>query len=211
MLVAPIAGATAAMGAFGVVAGIAVARTEEQIKEHGKAKDKMAEERTALHQATAALAQHKKGTDAYKDALKAKKSAQEDYNEALKKYRGLMNELSPMQRKFMKAQEGVKNAFDNLIQRNSKAIFKPLVTAMNMLTRIMPKLDPLLQATSEALSGLLGMIDDSIRGGMLDSFVKWASRTGPRALKSFGKILGKTTIGVDGFFSDFTTKGLYLL
>src|SRR5690625_5837019 len=46
---------------------------------------------------------------------------------------------------------------------------------------------------------------------MLDSFVKWASRTGPRALKSFGKILGNTTIGVAGFFRAFQPAGFDLL
>src|SRR5699024_4628638 len=137
----------------------------------------------------------------------AKQSAQEDYNEALKKYRGLMNELSPMQRKFMNAQEGIKDSFDKLIRRNSGAIFEPLIFGMNMLSRVMPRLDPLIKATSTVMSELPAMIDKSIRGGMLHRFVPWASETGPRALKSFSIILGNVTVGVAAFFRAFQPAG----
>lgn len=206
-----IAAATVGVGLFGTVASLAVAQTQEQIKEINKAKDAMVEERGALHKATAAVAAHKKGTDAYKDAVKAQKSAQEDYNEALGKYKELLKGLSPMQRKFMAAQENVKGAFQALVDENSEAIFQPMVRGMNMLARIMPKLTPLIRAMSWTLDGLLTMIADSIKNGALDSFITWASGTAPRAIKSFARILGNVTVGVAGFLRAFQPTGFDIL
>jgi len=168
---------------FGIIAGVAVSKTNAQIKA-------IAAARTKLDGLT-------KGTAEYADA-------QADLKNKL-------NALTPAQERFMASRGRLSESFDKLTRSVGGAIFKPLIQGMNVLSRVMPALAPIVKSVSGALGGLIGEVGKAVKGPAFKGFIDFfAKATGP-AITSFGHILGNIAKGFGGLVRAFTPVGTVLL
>ena len=181
-LSAPLAAAGGGLTIFGIIAGVAIKRTKEQIKEIDDLREKIGEA----------------------EGLKERAAATRAYRQAL-------DQLSPAQKRFMNAENRMSSAFDRLMTAAGPAIFGPLVTGMNLLSRIMPKLAPVLGVVAGALTNVLRSVGQAVSGGAFTSFLDFFQRYAGPAIESFAKILGNVVAGVFGFIQAFAPMGTSLL
>lgn len=76
--------------------------------------------------------------------------------------------LSATQQAFIAQKDKLKGAFDGLLNRNAEALLAPVTKGMEILTRLMPKLSPLIEAVSKSLTNMLTQLDKS---GALDGMI----------------------------------------
>lgn len=80
----------------------------------------------------------------------------------------LIAKLSTAQTAYMKAREGLSAAYKKFLGDNDAALLGPFTQGIGILTRLMPKLSPLIQAVSDSFSRLLTQLDNS---GALDAMI----------------------------------------
>ena len=185
---APIAAAGGGLTVFGVIAGIAVKQTKEQIKEIGKLQEKVGKAQLELDSAT---------------TKQGKATAQDNLAAATTAYKNALDNLTPSQRKFMTSQEKMKGAFGELIKAAGPAIFDPFIKGMNLLAGVLPRLRPLLQPISDALVGLLTQIGNFTKGPGFKSFLAGFGKQAGGAIATFGRIFGNIARGMFGLFKAF--------
>jgi hypothetical protein len=180
-LAAPLAIVAGGVTIFGFLAGFAAKGTLTQIK--------------AINTAQAHLATLTKGTAAYATAvadLKAKQAA-----------------LTPVQKQFAAALDGLKNAFND--PRLSAALLKPLTDTMLLLAKVIPTLTPIIKSVSRVFDGLVQQMGKVVKSPGFKGFVDtFAHQLGPD-LRAFATIAGNFFVGLGGLFStlnDTLSKGV---
>jgi len=194
-LAAPLAAAGGGLTLFGIIAGVAVKRTKDQIKEIDDLQQKAVEARDAILGTTGAT----------------RKTAIAEAAEATQAYKQALNQLSPAQERFMNAQARMSGAFDKLMKAAGPAIFGPLVQGMNLLSKVMPKLAPLLGVVAGALTNVLQQVSQAVSGGAFSSFLDFFQRYAGPAIQSFAAIMANLASGVFGFIQAFAPFGTSLL
>ncbi|WP_310962154.1 hypothetical protein [Nocardioides terrisoli] len=89
----------------------------------------------------------------------------------------------------------------------SKAVLGPVTQALGLAADILPHLNPLLKATSGALSDLLDEADRAVKGGGLDTAVADLSKIAGPTIRTAGDILGNVAKGFVGIGSAFAPVG----
>lgn len=120
---------------------------------------------------------------------------------ALDQAKALEASLTGPQRAFLKAKETLSGAFQGLLSgKTGDALFKPIVSGMNLLAKILPALSPVIQAVSGAISGLLDSIAKKAGGPGFKSFIDSFAKLAGSSLKSIGDIIGGVTKALGGLF-----------
>ena len=172
---------------------------------------KTASQRAAAQQridaARASLAQHQARIDqslsnrqasANASASATQEAAQRRVNEAVKAYQTALNRLSPSQRRFLAAQEDLKNEFRSFITKVGPSMLGPLTTAMKDAGDLLPQVAPLMRETGHAVSILLDAVDRSAKSGSLNDFLHFMERASGTAILSFGRDMGNIGSGIAG-------------
>src|SRR5699024_8787706 len=183
-LSAPLAAAGGGMTVWGLLAGGAVKTTMQQYKEIAELRKK--------------LGGLEKGT--------------KEYAEAQKKLKENLSALTPAQKKFMNALDGIKTAMSGLVAgKAGQALLGPLSQGLNILSVAMRRSKPLIIAVGGALSELLAGIGRAVRGPAFKSFIGWFAKAAPGALKGFAAILGNIAVGLGGLGKAFAPLGESLM
>lgn len=113
-------------------------------------------------------------------------------NKAVAQYTKLYDSLSQSQLQFIANERKLRTAFGTLTSDHT--MFGPINQGVSILSGILPKLRPLLDATGSALGVVLGHIDTAVKSGEFDKFIAGFSKlAGPSitmgldALGQFGK------------------------
>lgn len=101
----------------------------------------------------------------------------------------LIDSLSAPQKALLTAQNTVSKAFGNLMKSSGPAIFTPLVTGMNLLAGVLPKVAPLLNAVSGALDTVLTRVAASVQSGALDKTIGFFSAMAGPSITGLAAIL----------------------
>ena len=109
-----------------------------------------------------------------------------------------MKALTPAQQRFLDAQDKLKGAFTGLIQTAGPAILGPVTKALTILTAMIPKLTPLINAASGAFNVLLTDLGDAAKGPGFKSFIDTFSKQLVPDIITFGRIGGNVMKGFTG-------------
>lgn len=189
---APLAAAGGGSLLYFLTAKEAVKSTEKQAKAIDQLQKKVQSARTAVDQASTPSGK--------KTALARLAADTQAYNDALAK-------LNPQQRKFLQAQGNLKGSFDKLLTTAGPAVFGPLITGMNALSMMLPKLAPVLNPVSKALDGLLGEIEKSAQSGALSDFTDFLAQFSGPAITNGGHFLGNIAVGFGAIGKAFMPLG----
>lgn len=107
----------------------------------------------------------------------------------------LINSLSVPQKALLTAQSTVSKAFGSLMRSSGPAIFTPLVTGLNLVAGVLPKVAPLINAVSGALDTVLTRIDNSVKSGSLDKTIGFFSAMAGPSITGLATILGNIAKG----------------
>lgn len=116
--------------------------------------------------------------------------------------------LNAEQARFIKGRGAMSSAWEKLT--TSKATFRPLVAGMTVLTAIIPKLRPLLDAVSKSLTGAIEGIGKWVDSGSFDRFVKGFSQLAGPSITIGLRTLGNFAKGFGGMGKAFGPLGLQM-
>lgn len=165
-LSAPALAAGGGLAGFIGVAGVAVSKTEA-VKKQIDQLSKQAETTTDMASA--------KRYQAQADALIAS--------------------LTGPQKALLTAQSTVGKAFSGLMKSAGPAIFTPIVTGLNLLAAVLPKLTPLIDAVSGALNTMLAGVAKSVESGALDKTIGFFAKMAGPSITGLATILGNIASG----------------
>lgn len=180
-LAAPLAAAGGGLTIFGLLAGKAVSDTNKIVKEIGELKKRAA---TLVDpKARAAAAAQAKALEA---------------------------SLTNSQRSFLKAKAALSEAFTGLSEKVGFQLFGPLIQGMNLLSKVLPALAPLITAVSRAISSLLREAAEAVGSGGFKDFIASFSQAAYNAIVQFGVIISNLGRGLGNFLSAFSpvSKGI---
>lgn len=191
------AGAGLTIGAF--LAGFAIKDTEKQKKAIDELAKKVQTSKNAFDRATTPA---------------GRKSAAAKLAQDTAAYNAALGALAPAQRRFLAAQERLKGAFQGLMQSAGGAVFGPVIKAMNLLTKLMPALRPLIRGVSGAIGTLLDDLGKMASGPKFKAFMRSFGREAGSAIVTFGRAFGLFAKGLFFLFRAFKplskdfTKGM---
>lgn len=107
----------------------------------------------------------------------------------------LIDSLSVPQKALLTAQDTVGKAFGSLMKSAGPAIFTPLVTGLDLLAQVLPKVAPLINAVSGAFDKVLASISRSVQSGALDKTVGFFSSLAGPSITGLATILGNIAKG----------------
>lgn len=152
--------------------GAVVKGAISQAKDHQKAVDDTGK---ALKEAQDHLARTTKGTAEYDAALKK-------VQEAEKAHKAALDALSPSEKAFNESLTSLKNSFSQLVTETGKFTLGPITTAMQGLTALIPKLNPLIQSVG------------TLAQATANQFAAWASGPGGEKFINFLTINGTAVL-----------------
>lgn len=199
---APLAVAGGGLTVFGVISGMAIKSTEKQKKQIDDLKKKVDAAKLSLSQTNASIAASSSPNSASADARRA--AAQKKVTDAVAAYHVALSALSPAQKRFLTAQEALKESFHKLITAAGPAVFGPFTAAMRALAALMPRLAPILHSVSSALSSVLLDIKRSVQGGQLGKFIDTLGTFAGPMITTFAVVLENIATGFVGLLAAFT-------
>lgn len=116
--------------------------------------------------------------------------------------------LNAQQERFIKGQGAVKAAWSRLA--TSQATFRPMAAGMTVLTSIIPKLKPLLDAVSRSLVGVIHDVGKWVDSGGFDRFIKGFSALAGPSITIGMRTLGNFAKGFGGMAKAFGPLGLQM-
>jgi hypothetical protein len=166
---APVAFGGGALTLFGLLDGAAIHKTNAQLQ--------------AIDSLKKRLAGLQQGTTAYAITARQLKAAQDA--------------LTPSQKRYAASLDHLHDSFDHLLSgKTGDELLGPIAQGLDLAADVLPKVTPLIDATSGSLETLL---DDLGRFSQTPEFDRWihevASQVGPDLLAG-GHILGQFTEGV---------------
>lgn len=178
-LAAPLAAAGGGLTIFGLLAGKAIGKTNKIGKQIDELKKKAS-------------------------TLVDPKAAQSAREQA----KALEDSLTGPQKAFLKAKEGLSGAFDKLLGgKSGDALFAPIVAGMNLLSKILPGVTPLIQAVSKSLTGMLDTLARKASGSGFASFMQSFATMAGTTLTALGKIAGNVGVALGNIFGGFAPAG----
>ncbi|WP_030777366.1 hypothetical protein [Streptomyces sp. NRRL S-920] len=156
--------------------------------------------RDALEKQKETLAGLTPGTKAYEEQLKK-------VNEAKKNLKTIIDGLTPVQQKYVKATSDMKGAWGEFIKATEKDTLTPVSIVMGALARNFEKFTPLVKAVSPVITRLAKDFAAWMDGPGLDQFIDIMVAQGVPALENFIKS-AQRMLGVLGQgFRDFLPYG----
>ena len=176
---------------FGFLGSKAIQQTQKQYKTIGTLQKAVESARASLEADTRSA-----GKNAATSATVA--NAQERYNKALAAYKTALSGLSPQQRQFHNALEGLDSDFAKFIRGPAGAdLLAPFTQGLKVADDLLPHAKPIITATSGALADLLSQLDKYSQTPGFDRFVhEMASQIGPD-IKDIGSIAGHAAPGIE--------------
>jgi hypothetical protein len=181
-LAAPALAAGGGLGIFGAVTIGAIAKAKKDAKEIADLRKK----------ATAATNPA--------DAAKFAKQANE-----------LEKSLSKSERAFLKAKDAIGGAFDTLLARTGPNVFGVLAAGATLLSKVMPKVAPIVNAFGGAIRGMIGDLSKWTDTASFKGFVDFLAKNGASAFKTFTDITKNLAVGIGGIVKAFAPSGTSLL
>lgn len=188
VLAAPLAAAGGGLTIGAFIAGFAIKDTEKQKKQIDELAKKVQASKNALAAATTPA---------------GRKSAAAKLAEDTAAYQAALGALTPAQRKFLAAQEKLKGSFHDLMASAGGAVFGPLIKGMNLLSRLMPALRPLIRGVSGAIGTLLGDLGKMVSGPQFKAFMRSFGHEAGSAIVTFGRAFGLFAKGLFFLFRAF--------
>ena len=186
---APLAAAGGGIAVGGAIAGAAVKQTHAQLKQIAELKKKMESAQASVSSASTPAGQA---------------AAQAKLTQATLAYRNALGLLTPAQKRFKNSQDNLKTSFGNLIKVAGPAILGPVTKGMDLLSKVLPKLSPVLTPISKAIGSLLDGIGKAASGKKFDALLSSFGKFAGSSLLSFGHDLGNLATGFVGLFSAFS-------
>lgn len=187
-LVAPLALAGGGLTVGALVAGAAIADTKKQEKVLEQLQKRIETAKTAVANATTPA---------------GKKSAMAQEAEATKAYQLALSQIPAAQRKFIEAQGRLKESFQKLLRVSGPVVFGPMIKAMDLLSGILPKLNPLLKGVSDGIGVLLDDVKQATTGPGFREFMASFGDGAKNAIVTFGRVFENIGRGIVGFFRAF--------
>lgn len=188
VLAAPIAAVAGGLTIGGLIAGAAIKETQTQQKAITELAKKVA---AAKLQVAAA------------STPSGRKSATLREAEAVQAYQAALAKVTPAQNKFLAAQTQLKKSFSGLVASSGTAIFGPVITGMNLLGKILPKLSPLIKDVAGGINTLLSELGKAVSGRGFSAFVAEFGSLARSSIVSFGHIFANVMQGLFFFFRAF--------
>lgn len=89
----------------------------------------------------------------------------------------------PATKRAADALDRLKAAWDRFIQQNAPRVVDALTRAFDMLTAVIPKLQPLFDAGADAVMRFLNYVQGKMNDGTVDRFITFLSTNAPRAIR----------------------------
>lgn len=137
------------------------------------------------------LSEQRKAYDAA-IAKAASARTEETYKAAIAEAEAIQASIDGPQKALLSAQAGLGAAFDDLVKKTGPSLFAPLVAGLNLLAMVMPRLEPLIVAVSNALMPLIDDLSAGVASGGFDRFINYLISTLPTVIgfvQSFGGFL----------------------
>jgi hypothetical protein len=117
-------------------------------------------------------------------------AAQRKVAEATLAYQAALKGMTPAQLAFIRAQDGLKAAFHNLLAAVGGSVLGPVTTALKLLTSVMPKIEPILKSFAGVFDGFLTSASDATKSKGFSDLVHLIATQGAQAFKTFAQIVG---------------------
>jgi hypothetical protein len=165
----PVAFAGGGLGLFAILGGFAVKETNDALKNIDTLQKK--------------LGTLTKGTKEYADAQKQLRAAQKD--------------LTPAQREYSRSLDDLHESFDRTMGgKSGTTLLAPISAALELAAGLLPKVQPIIKATSDGLVTLIGDLDKFSQTNKFSRFVHdVADQIGPDLVIG-GRALGHFTEGI---------------
>lgn len=130
-------------------------------------------------------------------------------NKAVSQYTALYKTLSASQLQFIANEQKLRSAFGGLT--TDQSMFGPINKGVEILTSILPKLRPLLDATGHALDIVLGKVQSAVKSGEFDKFIAGFSKLAGPSIVLGLDALGQFGKGLIGLGAAFGPLGIQFL
>lgn len=130
-------------------------------------------------------------------------------NKAVSQYTALYKTLSGAQLQFISNEAKLRSAFGGLT--TDQSMFGPINKGVEILTSILPKLRPLLDATGGALDVVLGKVQTAVKSGEFDRFIAGFSKLAGPSIHLGLDTLGQFGKGLIGLGAAFGPLGIQFL
>lgn len=130
-------------------------------------------------------------------------------NKAVSQYTALYKTLSASQLQFIANEQKLRSAFGGLT--TDQSMFGPINKGVEILTAILPKLRPLLDATGHALDIVLGKVQTAVKSGEFDKFISGFSKLAGPSIVLGLDALGQFGKGLIGLGAAFGPLGIQFL
>ncbi len=126
-----------------------------------------------------------------------------DLQKALKDSAGDAGSLPAPYRAVAVAFEEVRKAYKNFLEATQAPVFEVFVAALNLVSRLLPRLVALVDRASTGLRGALSVFDEGFRSDGFASFLEFAEVNAPRVLVSLSRSLRDIAAGLGGLAQSF--------
>jgi hypothetical protein len=189
-LAAPLAIAGGGATLFAFFAGAAIKQTQAQLKQVDTLKKNVDSARVSYEQAVRSAGKHANTSTAVANA-------QDRLTKATAAYQVALKGISPQQRAFGSALDGLKSTFAGMVDGpTGRAILQPFTDGLNLLAYVLRASGPLIRTVAGAFGDLLSNIQQSVSTPGFSRFLDQFARLAGRDIRIGGHILGELAKGV---------------
>lgn len=105
---------------------------------------------------------------------------------------------------FVKALDRAKDAWGRFVKATARASFGLAAKGLDLFTKLLPKFVPLVRRSSKAVGTLMTGFARFATGKEGRGFIRWLTRTAPKAIISIGRVLGYIAVGLGGLLGALT-------
>lgn len=143
-----------------------------------------------------ALAQQK-NVDTLTKKLAGLKAGTKDYAATQAQLATAQAKIGPAASSFLKALDGLKSAFKGLPKG---ALLAPLTAGLQLITKLLPDVLPIVRTVSKALTGMIDDLGKSVSGGGIKHFIDAIDKQLGPDIKILGDIAGNVLRGIGSMF-----------
>lgn len=172
------AAASSAFVAGGAAVGIYAAAMTGAIQATTGANSAFGQTGRALETAENALAKTRVGTEEYDKALKK-------VTEATKVHEAAIRALPPVQEKFARSYDGMKDSIERFNNENAQFTLGPATTMLEAFSAALPKFQTVIKAVNPEIQRVANLTKAWVTDGGLDRFLTFVKTYGVPALRGF--------------------------